>query len=126
MNDARIKRTGLARLIASFGNSFNGFKGCWREEAAFRQELALAVLVIPLGVYLGHTPLEQIALVVPMSLILIIEILNSAIEAAIDRISADQHPLSGLAKDLGSAAVMMAFFILIFCWSVILIPRWLN
>jgi len=123
MTDTRIKLKGLARLLAAVGNSLKGFSGCWREEAAFRQELALALVVMPLGVYLGHTPLEQIALVVPMALILIVEILNSAIEAAIDRISVDQHPLSGLAKDLGSAAVMLAFFILLFCWAVILLPR---
>jgi diacylglycerol kinase (ATP) len=123
MTQSRMKRTGFTRLMASFGNSFKGFRGCFREEAAFRQELALALVIVPLGLYLGATPLERIALVVPMALILIVEILNSAIEAAIDRISADQHPLSGLAKDLGSAAVMMAFLILAFCWAVVLLPR---
>ena len=116
----RVKPRGLTRLFNAFGNSLRGFIGAFREEAAFRQELALAVVVIPTGLSLGRTGVERALLVAPMILILIVELLNSAVEAAIDRIGPEHHELSGLAKDIGSAAVFAAFVLLVTVWVLIL------
>lgn len=121
MTDPRNKPTGLTRLFRAFGNSMKGFAGAWREEAAFRQELALAVVMVPLGLYLGRTGIERALLVSPMLLVLIVELLNSAVEAAIDRIGLERHALSGLAKDIGSAAVMAAFGLMAVVWACVLI-----
>lgn len=116
-----VKPRGLRRLVHTFGNSWHGFRGAWREEEAFRQECLLAVLLVPLGIWLGRTGLERAALVAPMLLILVVELLNSAIETAIDRIGVERHALSGLAKDLGSAAVFAAFVLLATTWALVLL-----
>ena len=105
MND-RLKPTGMRRILRAFGYSLQGFRQTWREEAAFRQETLLAVAIIPLGAYLGRTGVERTLLIAPMLLILIVELLNSAIEAVVDRSGTERHPLAGMAKDMGSAAVM--------------------
>jgi diacylglycerol kinase (ATP) len=119
----RPKPTGLVRLVRAFGNSAKGFAGAWREEAAFRQELALAALVVPLGLWLGRSGVERALLVAPMLLILVVELLNSAVEATVDRVGLERHPLSGLAKDIGSAAVMLSFGLLIMVWLLVLLDR---
>src|SRR5580704_7892184 len=119
----RLKPTGLTRIFRAFGYSAKGFAQTWREEAAFRQEVTLAVLVIPLGAYLGHSGVERALLVGPMLLILIVELLNSAVEATVDRISFEHHALAGLAKDIGSAAVFMSFVLLISVWLLVLLGR---
>jgi diacylglycerol kinase (ATP) len=116
----RHKPTGITRLLRAFGYSFQGFRHAWREEAAFRQELALSIVVIPLGVYLGHSGVERALLVSPMLLILVVEILNSAVEAVVDRSGTERHPLAGMAKDMGSAAVMLSFALLGTVWLLIL------
>src|SRR5882757_1841016 len=116
----RNKPTGISRLIRSFGYSFQGFRLAWREEAAFRQEIALAVVVIPAGLYLGNTGMERALLVMPMLLILVVEFLNSAVEAVVDRSGTERHPLSGMAKDMGSAAVLLSFILLGTVWFLIL------
>jgi diacylglycerol kinase (ATP) len=116
----RVKPQGFTRLLRAFGNSGRGFVGAFREEAAFRQELALAVVVIPAGLWFGKSGIERALLVAPMLLILIVELLNSAVEAAIDRIGFEHHTLSGLAKDIGSAAVMAAFLLLCLVWILVL------
>ena len=121
--DNREKPQGLRRLVNSFGNSWKGFRGAWQEEAAFRQECALALLVVPAGLWLGRTGVERFLLIAPMLLVLVVELLNSAVEAAIDRIGVERHPLSGLAKDLGSAAVFMAFVMLAAAWWLVLAGR---
>jgi diacylglycerol kinase (ATP) len=119
----RDKPQGMRRLFLSFRNSWLGFCGAWREEAAFRQECALALLVLPAGLWLGRTGVERFLLVAPMLLILVVELLNSAVEAAIDRIGIERHPLSGLAKDLGSAAVFTSFVMLATAWALVLGDR---
>lgn len=119
----RYKSTGWRRLLAAFMNSFKGLRDGWREEEAFRLEVIMGVFVIPAGLLLGNGPLEKIALIAPMLLVFIIELLNSAIEAAIDRISEDHHPLSGLAKDLGSAAVFVGYVLLALCWGIVFWAR---
>src|SRR5580692_495916 len=116
----RLKPTGLTRIFRAFGYSAKGFAQTWREEAAFRQEVTLAVLVIPLGAYLGHSGVERALLVGPMLLILIVELLNSAVEAVVDRSGMERHPLAGMAKDMGSAAVLLSFVLLGTVWLLIL------
>ena len=96
----RPKPTGLIRLWNAFGNTWKGYVGAFREEAAFRQELALCVVIV-----------------------LIVELLNSGIEATVDRIGLERHQLSGLAKDLGSAAVFTSFALLAVVWALVLFDR---
>ena len=107
-------------MFRAFGYSFQGFAHAWREEAAFRQELLLAVVAIPLGAYLGRSGVERALLVAPMLLILVVEILNSAVEAVVDRSGTERHPLAGMAKDMGSAAVMLSFILLGTVWLLVL------
>ena len=116
----RHKPTGISRLIRSFGYSYQGFRLAWREEAAFRQEVALAAVVIPAGLYLGHSGVERVLLIMPMLLILVVEFLNSAVEAVVDRSGTERHPLAGMAKDMGSAAVLLSFVLLGTVWLLIL------
>jgi diacylglycerol kinase (ATP) len=110
----------MTRVIRAFGYSFQGFRHAWREEAAFRQESVLAAVVIPLGLYLGRSGVERTLLVCPMLFILVIEILNSAVEAVVDRSGTERHPLAGMAKDMGSAAVLLSFVILGTVWVLVL------
>ncbi len=110
----------MTRVIRAFGYSFQGFRHAWREEAAFRQESVLAAVVIPLGLYLGRSGVERTLLVCPMLFILVIEILNSAVEAVVDRSGTERHPLAGMAKDMGSAAVLLSFVILGTVWLLVL------
>src|SRR4029077_11822431 len=119
MND-RNKPTGITRLLRAFGYSFQGLHHTWREEAAFRQEVALSLLVIPAGLYFGQSGVERALLVSPMLLILVVEILNSAVEAVVARSGTERHPLAGMAKDMGSAAVMLSFALLGTVWLLIL------
>jgi diacylglycerol kinase (ATP) len=111
------------RLWRAFGASGRGLAGAFREEAAFRQELCFAALVIPTGLWLGRSGVERALLVGPVLLILIVELVNSAIEATVDRIGYEHHALAGLAKDLGSAAVFMSFVLLGGVWLLVLVGR---
>ena len=95
--------------------------GCWKNEAAFRQEVIACVVLVPLGFYLGEGGVEKTLLVGVCFLVLIVEILNSAIEAVVDRIGSEHHELSGLAKDLGSSAVFISLVLVGITWALILI-----
>jgi len=119
----RYKPRGILRVMRALGASANGLVGAFREEAAFRQELALATLVIPLALWLGHSGVERALLIAPMLLVLIVELLNSAIEATVDRIGFERHQLAGLAKDIGSAAVFVSFVLLVAVWLLVLLGR---
>ncbi|MDP9065092.1 MAG: diacylglycerol kinase [Pseudomonadota bacterium] len=119
----RNKPTGITRLIRAFGYSLQGFRSAWREETAFRQEVALSVLVIPAGIYLGNSGVERALLVLPMLFILVVECLNSALEAVVDRHGAERHHLAGMAKDMGSAAVLLSFILLATMWLLVLSDR---
>jgi len=99
--------------------SFDGFLAAL-DEAAFRQELALTVFLVPLGLYLGKTGIERALLVGSVLLVLIVELINSAIEAAVDRVSLDSHSLAKRAKDIGSAAVMLALINVPAIWLLVL------
>ena len=112
--------TGLTRIIKAFGFSMQGFKALWKHEAAFRQELMLAVILLPTAFYLARTSIELIVLVMPVFIVLIVEILNSAIEAIVDRVSDEKHELSGRAKDMGSAAVLLSLLLTALVWSLTL------
>jgi diacylglycerol kinase (ATP) len=116
----RPKPRGMTRLFKALGASARGFHGAFRDEAAFRQELALALVVIPAGLWLGRTGVERALLVAPMLLVLVVELVNSAIEATVDRIGFEHHVLAGLAKDLGSAAVFLALVLLAVVWILVL------
>jgi diacylglycerol kinase (ATP) len=122
MNDIgeRFKPTGFTRLFLACGATLKGLVGAYREEAAFRQELGLAVVVIPLGLWLGRNGIERALLIAPMFLVLVVELVNSAIEATVDRIGFERHKLSGLAKDIGSAAVFMSLLLLGVIWVLVL------
>jgi diacylglycerol kinase (ATP) len=111
---------GITRAFRAAINSWNGLIYAYKEESAFRQELALSLILIPLAIYLPVTPVEKILLIASVILVLIIELLNSSVEAAIDRISFEVHGLSKRAKDFGSAAVMLALLLCALTWAIIL------
>jgi diacylglycerol kinase (ATP) len=123
MKTDRPKPTGFVRLVNAFGNTWKGYVGAFREEAAFRQELALCTVLFPLGLWLGENGVERALLVGPIFIVLIVELLNSGIEATVDRIGLERHQLSGLAKDLGSAAVFTSFAMLAVVWALVLLDR---
>ncbi len=115
------KPTGIKRLLSACVYSAQGFRACYRSEEAFRLEVWLAVLLLPLSYILGESAIERAALIVPIFVVLIVEMLNSAIEAVVDRIGTEHHELSGYAKDAGSAAVAISLIIFIVTWIIILI-----
>ena len=123
MTNRPDKKTGPARLTRAFGSTWRGFASAWREEEAFRQECLLTVLVVPLGLWLGENGVERALLVGPMFIVLAIELVNSAVEATVDRIGVERHPLSAIAKELGSAAVFVAFLLLGVDWVLVLAWR---
>lgn len=120
-NNPHKGNKGLARAFRAAINSWNGLKYAYKEESAFRQELSLAIILIPIAVYIPCTIVEKILLVSSVFLVLIVELLNSSVEAAIDRISFDIHGLSKRAKDFGSAAVMVALLLCGFTWVLVAI-----
>ncbi len=115
-------KSGVKRIYSAVFYSIDGFRAAWRHEHAFRQELMIAVPGIVVALFLPVTSLERLALIGVLFLVLIIELLNSAIEAVVDRVSLDRNPLSKNAKDLGSAAVMLIFIFALATWGVIVIP----
>ena len=119
----RYKPRGLTRVLRAFGASWRGLAGAFREEAAFRQELAFAALAMPLALWLGRDGTQRALLAAPVLLILVVELINSAIEATVDRIGLERHALAGLAKDIGSAAVLMSFVLLAVVWLLVLLGR---
>ncbi len=114
-------KTGLPRLMNAFGYSLEGFKAAFKHEDAFRQEVFLAIILIPLAFYLGKSPIEKALMIASVLLVLIVELLNSAIEAAVDHTSTEHHALAKRAKDIGSAAVFLALSIVAVVWVLILI-----
>jgi diacylglycerol kinase (ATP) len=114
--------TGLRRLVNACGYSLAGLRHAVQRETAIQQELLACAVLVPLAILLPVPVLERLLLVLSMLLVVVVEFLNSAIEAAIDRISLERHPLSGQAKDLGSAAVAVALLMSAACWVVIAGP----
>lgn len=125
MSNPHKGRTGLDRVLHAAGYSWNGLRTAYRNESAFRQETVLAVALIPAAFWLGRSWVETALLAGSVLLVMIVELLNSAIEAAIDRISFELHDLSKLAKDFGSAAVMLALLLCGGIWAAALWQRFL-
>ncbi|MEA1063211.1 diacylglycerol kinase [Apirhabdus apintestini] len=115
--------TGITRIIKAAGYSWKGLRAAWRNEAAFRQETLLAVAGIIIACWLDIDALTRVLLIGSVVLIMIVEILNSAIEAVVDRIGTEKHELSGRAKDMGSAAVFIAMLLAAFVWISLLWQR---
>ena len=113
---------GVTRAWHALKNSLAGFRTAIREESAFRQELTLAAILLPIGIVVPVAPVERVLLLGSVLLVLIVELLNSSVEAAIDRISLERHELSRRAKDFGSAAVMIALLACVMTWLLILVP----
>lgn len=111
---------GLTRLRNAFGWSMAGLKAAFKHEKAFQQELVLCLLLAPLALWLGTTGLEKALLLGSLLLVLIVEIINSAIEAVVDRFGGEHHTLSGRAKDMGSAAVFLALANVVLTWILVL------
>jgi diacylglycerol kinase (ATP) len=114
-------KTGLRRLINAVGYSISGLRAAYRLEDAFRQEIALAAVLIPAALLLPVAATGRALLLASVILVLIVELLNSAIEAVVDRISLDNHELAKLAKDFGSAAVMLSLACMTLVWIVVLL-----
>ena len=112
---------GALHFVQAFGWSMKGLSSAIREEAAFRQELLLFCVLTPLAFWLAHSGIERAILVGSMMLVLVVELLNSAVESVVDRISTEMHPLSGRAKDLGSAAVFLTLINAACMWGMILL-----
>lgn len=113
-------KTGLRRLFNAFGYSLDGFKAAYKHEDAFRQEVLLSIILTPLAFYLGNSAIEIALMITSVLLVLIVELLNSAIEAVVDRVSIERHELAKRAKDIGSAAVFIALLIMVVVWCLIL------
>jgi diacylglycerol kinase (ATP) len=114
---------GIKRIMLAAKYSWQGFRVAYRKEEAFRQEIWLAMIAIPLGLYLGQTGIERGMLVGSVLLILIVELLNTGIENVVDRVGLDPHKLSGRAKDMGSAAVFLSIVMAAVIWALILWPQ---
>jgi len=110
---------GLKRIVNATIFSIAGLRAAWRNEAAFRQECLLAAFLIPAAFWLGQTTVERLLLLVTVCLVLIVELLNSAVEAAVDRMGTEHHELAGRAKDLGSASVFVSMVLVLLVWGII-------
>lgn len=113
----------ISRLWAAMGYSINGLKASFQQEAAFRLEILLSIIILPAAWYLGRDGLERSLLISSWLLVLVVELLNSAIESAVDRIGSEQHTLSGRAKDQASAAVLITLLIPATIWLAIILDR---
>lgn len=111
---------GLRRIWNAGLYSIAGIRASWMNEAAFRQELVLSLFLLPAALWVGDTAVERALLIGTCLLVLVVELLNSAVEAVVDRIGEDIHQLSGRAKDMGSAAVFISLWITILCWGLVI------
>ena len=116
-------KTGIARILSAAGNSIRGIKACWQHEAAFRQDVLVSLIFLVASFFVANTPVQWLLLVTPLFLLLIVESLNSAIEAVVDRVGTEYHDLSGRAKDIASAAVFFCLVLIVLTWGVIV---WSN
>lgn len=115
---------GVKRIFSAFFYSIDGFRAAWRNEHAFRQELMLVIVGIMIALLLPVSAQDKLALIGVLVLVLVVELINSAIEAIVDRVSLERHPLSKNAKDFGSAAVLLTLLLAGAVWVVILWPLW--
>ena len=110
-------KTGLRRLLDATGYSAKGIRACWQNEAAFRQEVVLILVLLPLSFVVANSIEQWLLLVIPLLVLLVVELLNSAIENVVDRIGHELHELSGQAKDMGSAAVLICLVLIFVAWA---------
>lgn len=110
-------KKGLSRLIAASGYSLQGFRATWKHEEAFRLEVCACLVFVPASYWVGSGLVHQLLLITACALVLLAELFNSAIEAIVDRVSHENHPLSGLAKDIGSAGVFLAMMLFLIIWA---------
>lgn len=110
-------------LLRALGWSLKGLAAAVRHESSFRLEICLFAIMAPAGLLLGRSGIERALLVAPLLLVLIVELLNSAIEAVVDKTTPERHELAGRAKDMGSAAVLLALVNVAYCWGLVLLPR---
>ncbi len=122
---AKPGNTGIRRIIRATRFSAQGLTQAWQHEAAFRQEITLTIVLIPAAIWLGRTGFERLILIICCFFVLIVELLNSAIEAAIDRFGEQHHELSGRAKDMGSAAVFLSLVVVGATWGTVAYLRFL-
>jgi len=122
---ANQNATGWRRIVGAFGFSMQGFRACYELEEAFRQELWAIIPLLPLGLWLGETPVERAMLAGSLLIVPIVELLNSAIEASVDRVGLERHELSERAKDIASAAVFLSIVFAALIWGLLLIPKWI-
>lgn len=115
------KPKGLSRIFKATIYSYRGLVSAWRHEAAFRQELVSAAILIPLAFWLSVSKVERVAMIGTVVLVLIVELMNSAVEAAVDRVGLERHELAGRAKDMGSAAVLLSLIFWAYVWISILV-----
>ncbi|MDH4320266.1 MAG: diacylglycerol kinase [Desulfobulbaceae bacterium] len=123
MAEGKPSGQGIMRVVRAFGWSLAGLRAAFAGEAAFRQEVAVALLLTPLALWLGQTGVERALLLSSLLLVLLAELLNSAIEAVVDRVGSEHHPLSGRAKDIGSGAVFISLVNAAVVWGFIFFGR---
>jgi diacylglycerol kinase (ATP) len=116
-------KTGIGRLWNAFHFSMDGLKATFKHEEAFRQEVLLVLILSPLALWLGQTGIERAVLMATLLLVLMVELLNSAVESVVDRFGKEYHALSKRAKDIASAAVLLSLVNMFICWLLILCPR---
>lgn len=115
--------TGLLRIVKAAGYSWQGIRAAWQHEAAFRQEAIAAAIAVVIACWLDVDAVTRVLLIGSVMLVVVVEILNSAIEAVVDRIGQERHPLAGRAKDMGSAAVLLTILLALFVWISLLWPH---
>jgi diacylglycerol kinase (ATP) len=116
-------KTGITRVIDAFGYSMKGFAAAWKYEAAFRQEMVLGLILIPVAFWLAQSHIELILLIASVLWVVMAELANSSIEAVVDRTGEERHELSGRAKDIGSALVFISLVLLVVVWGIIALNR---
>ena len=117
--------TGFKRTVKAAGYSWQGFKAAWINESAFRQEVTLGVLLVPLAFLIGQSMYQVALLISVLAVVLITELLNSAVEAVVDRVGDEYHDLAGRAKDMGSAAVFVSLALVVIVWTMMVIKNFL-
>lgn len=112
---------GLRRITSAFRFSMQGLRSCYQSEVAFKQEIWLTIILIPIVFFIKDSAIDRVLLITPIFIVLITEILNSAIETVVDRVGDEYHVLSGQAKDMGSAAVWLSLMLLVVTWLIVLL-----
>ena len=120
---AKTGHTGIKRIMHASYYSYLGFRAAWKHESAFRQESVLALILLPLAFWLGRGAVEVALLVGTIFIVIIVELINSGIEAVVDRVGDEPHELSGRAKDMGSAAVLLSLVLVVIVWSLRFYPE---